>query len=53
MGPHLQLVEVDVRLIEAVEEDEPVGAGLVEPPGRVGEIAEEGELDGTGCPPPL
>ena len=38
---NLQFFEIDVRLIEAVEEDESVGAGVIETLRHVREVAEE------------
>ena len=46
---HGQLVEVDVRLVEAVEEHEAVGARLDDPAREVGEGRVVGaQLDGQG-----
>ena len=46
VGRHLEPVEVDVGLIEPVEEDEPVSAGVGEPTRHVRHRREEGpDLD--------
>ena len=43
----LELLDVDVGLVKAVEQDQPVGAGLVELTGEMGEGGEERrQLDG-------
>ena len=41
VGLHLERFQVDVRLVEAVEQHQAVGAGLVEALGHVGEVGEE------------
>src|ERR1019366_3190334 len=41
VGLHFKRLEVDVRLVEAVEQDEPVRARLIQAFGHVGEVGEE------------
>src|SRR5690606_28412513 len=49
LGDAVEGLEVDVGLVEAVEEDQPVEAEVVEAAADVGQGAEEGgELDGDG-----
>ncbi len=42
VGPHLQQLDVDLRLVEAVEKGEAIGAGGGQPLGHGGHVGEEG-----------
>ena len=41
IGNHAQRGEVDIRLVEAIEENEPVGAMPCHPPGKTPEVGEK------------